>query len=370
MKKQEVKTKILISGGGTGGHIYPAIAIANELMKRDENIDILFIGAKGRMEMEMVPAAGYEIIGLPVRGLYRNITLRNIIVLFKLLYSLIKAGNIISKYKPDLAVGTGGYASSPALKAAAGKGIPTIIQEQNSYAGITNRILGKKARIICVAYEGMEKYFQKEKIILTGNPVRKDLMRIETKTDEALRYFNISGKRRVLLILGGSLGAYTINKSVFKNLELLGEADIDVIWQTGSLYFDSMKEKLEKSNVNNVKINDFITRMDLAYSIADLIISRAGACTISELCIAGKPLILVPSPNVAENHQTKNAMFLADKNAAIIIKDSSAKNELIPKAIQLIADKKTSKTLAENCKKLGIENSAERIVDEIYKLLK
>lgn len=370
MKKQEVKTKILISGGGTGGHIFPAIAIANELKKRDENIDILFVGAKGRMEMEKVPGAGYDIIGLPVRGLYRNITPRNVVVLFKLFISLIKARNIIRRYKPDLAVGTGGYASSPALKAAAGRGIPTILQEQNSYAGITNRILGKKAWKICVAYEGMEKYFPKDKIIFTGNPVREDLMNIETKKDEALKYFNISGKRKVLLILGGSLGAYTINKSVSKNLELIGKADINVIWQTGSLYFESMKERLEKSKVNNVKILDFITRMDLAYSIAGLIISRAGACSISEMCIVGKPLILVPSPNVAENHQTKNAMFLSDRNAAMIIKDSSAKNELVPNAIQLIADEKTSKTMAENCKKLGIENSAERIVDEIYKLLK
>ena len=369
MKKQVVKTKILISGGGTGGHIYPAIAIANELKKRDENIDILFIGAKGRMEMEKVPAAGYEIIGLPVRGLHRNLTIKNINVLFKLLISLIKAANTIRKYKPDLVVGTGGYASSPALKAAANRGIPTVIQEQNSYAGITNRILGRKAKKICVAYDGMDKYFPKDKIVLTGNPVREDVLNMETKIDEALKYFNISGTRKVLLIIGGSLGAYTINKSVSANLDLIGETNIDVIWQTGKLYFDSMQESLKNSKVNNVKIMDFITKMDLAYSIADVIISRAGAGSISELCIAGKPLILVPSPNVAENHQTKNAMFLVNKNAAMVIKDSCAKKEMIPKAIQLMADEKLAKSMAHNCKKLGIKNSTVKIVDELYKLL-
>jgi UDP-N-acetylglucosamine--N-acetylmuramyl-(pentapeptide) pyrophosphoryl-undecaprenol N-acetylglucosamine transferase len=370
MKKKEAKMKILISGGGTGGHIYPAIAIAKELKKRDKNTDILFIGAEGRMEMECVPAAGYEIAGLPVRGFRRKLTLTNLAVIFKLLVSLIKARKIIRRFKPDIAVGTGGYASGPALKVAAKMGIPVLIQEQNSYAGMTNRILGKRAEKICVAYDNMDKYFPKDKIIMAGNPVREEMLNIQGKKDEALKYFNISGNRQILLIVGGSLGALTINESVAVGLDLIGEADIDVIWQTGKIYFEAMEKRLKTSNVGNVRITDFIARVELAYSIADVIISRAGAIAISELCIVGKPMILVPSPNVAEDHQMKNAMSLADRNAALIIKDNNAKIELIPVAIQLMNDEKQKKYMIENCKKLGIKNSTEMIVDEVYKILK
>jgi UDP-N-acetylglucosamine--N-acetylmuramyl-(pentapeptide) pyrophosphoryl-undecaprenol N-acetylglucosamine transferase len=367
MKKK--KKKILISGGGTGGHIYPAIAIANELKKRDKNTEILFVGAKGRMEIEKVPDAGYEILGLPVDGLSRRLTIKNIVVLYKLIISLIKARKIIKEYNPDVVVGVGGYASGPVLRIAAGRGIPTLIQEQNSHAGITNRILGKRARTICVAYEGMEKYFPEDKIVLTGNPVREIVSEIKIETKEALKYFSLSGDKKVLLIMGGSLGAQTINESINANLDLIAGTDIDVIWQTGRHYFDNILENLKKRKIQNIKILDFINRMDYAYSVADVIISRAGGSTISELCLVGKPIILVPSPNVAEDHQTKNALALVRKNAALMIKDAEAKNELIPQAIKLIRNIDLIENLSKNCKKMGIKNSAERIADEIYKLI-
>ena len=369
MKKQKVTKKILISGGGTGGHIFPAIAIANEIKKRDENNDILFVGAKGRMEVEKVPDAGYKIVALPICGLQRRFIIKNFVVLFKLLISLVKARKIIREYNPDLVVGVGGYASGPVLRVASGMGIPTLIQEQNSYAGITNRILGRKANTICVAYEGMDKYFPKERIVLTGNPVREEVHGIKTKTSEALKYFNIDGNKKVMLIMGGSLGARTINESVLTNLNLIRESDIDIIWQTGRLYFDAVQKNLADSKITGIKIVEFITRMDYAYSVADVIISRAGASTISELCLVGKPMILVPSPNVAEDHQTKNAMALVRHNAALMIRDSDAKKTLIPEALQLINNSKLIRTLSINSKKLGITNAAERIVNEIYKLL-
>ena len=369
MIKNKVKKKILISGGGTGGHIFPGIAIANELKKRDENTDILFVGAKGRMEIEKVPDAGYKILGLPVSGLHRKLTIKNVVVLYKLLISLIKARKILKEYKPDLVVGVGGYASGPVLRIASGRGIPTLIQEQNSHAGITNRIIGKKAKAICVAYEGMEKYFPKDKIVITGNPVREYVHEIKTKTNKALKYFDISGNKKVLLIMGGSLGAQTINESITNNLDLIAKSNIDVIWQTGKYYFNTISESFKGSKIKNIKIVDFISRMDYAYAVSDLIVARAGASTISELCLAGKPIILVPSPNVAEDHQTKNAMALVKNNAALMIKDSDARKELIPEAIQLINNSNLVETLGRNCKKMGIKNSAERIVNEIYKLI-
>jgi UDP-N-acetylglucosamine--N-acetylmuramyl-(pentapeptide) pyrophosphoryl-undecaprenol N-acetylglucosamine transferase len=369
MKKQKRKKKILISGGGTGGHIYPAIAIANELKKRDENTDILFVGAKDRMEIEKVPEAGYKILGLPVNGLSRKLTIKNLVVLFKLIISLIKARKILKEYNPDLVIGVGGYASGPVLRIAAKKGIPTLIQEQNSHAGITNRILGKRARTICVAYKGMEKYFPKDKIVITGNPVREYVSEIKLKTKKALKYFNLTGDKKVLLIMGGSLGAQTINESITANLDLIAKTNIDVIWQTGKHYFNDILENIKRSKIKNIKILDFINRMDYAYSVADVIVARAGGSTISELCLAGKPIILVPSPNVAEDHQTKNAMALVKNDAALMIKDSDAKKELIPEAIKLINNSNLINTLSRNLKKMGIENSAERIVDEIYKLL-
>jgi UDP-N-acetylglucosamine--N-acetylmuramyl-(pentapeptide) pyrophosphoryl-undecaprenol N-acetylglucosamine transferase len=369
MKKQQRKKKILISGGGTGGHIYPAIAIANELKKRDENTDILFVGARGRMEIEKVPDAGYKILGLPVDGLSRKLTVKNIVVLFKLLISLIKARKILKDYKPDLVVGVGGYASGPVLRIAAGRGIPILIQEQNSHAGFTNRILGKKASTICVAYEGMEKYFPGDKIVITGNPVREYMLETKIKTPEALKYFSLSGTRKILLIMGGSLGAQTINESITANLDLIAKTDIDLIWQTGKYYFDDILRTIKNNKIKNIKIMDFIDRMDYAYSVADVIVARAGASTISELCLAGKPVILVPSPNVAGDHQTKNAKALVKNNAALMIKDTDARKELIPLAIKLINDSNLINTLSTNCKKMGIKNSAERIVDEIYKLI-
>ncbi len=362
--------KIIISGGGTGGHIFPAIAIANELIIRDKNTEILFVGALGRMEMEKVPAAGYKIIGLPISGFKRKISLSNIRVLLKIINSMIKAGKIINKFKPDIVIGVGGYASGPTVKAAERRGIPTLLQEQNSYAGVTNRLLAKKAKTICVAYEGMDKYFPHEKTILTGNPIRKDLVNLKNKHDEAYSYFNISKNKKILLALGGSLGAATLNKSVIAGLHTIGNnKNIEVVWQTGKMYYTIAKEQLNKSQVENVKVLDFINRMDLAYAIADVIISRAGAGTISELCVVGKPVILVPSPNVAEDHQTKNAMALVKKQAAILIKDSEAELKLIPFALELINDKKQQHSLSQNIKKMAINNSSQRIVDEIYKLL-
>jgi UDP-N-acetylglucosamine--N-acetylmuramyl-(pentapeptide) pyrophosphoryl-undecaprenol N-acetylglucosamine transferase len=369
MNKHKLSKKILISGGGTGGHIYPAIAIANEIKKRDDSTDILFIGAQGRMEMEKVPEAGYKIVALPVSGLQRRFTLQNVVVFYKLLISLAKARKIIKQYKPDLVVGVGGYASGPVLWAATRMGIPSLIQEQNSYAGITNRLLGKRAKTICVAYEGMDKYFPRDRIVLTGNPVRQEVLDIKNKYADALEYFNIKGDRKVLLIMGGSLGAQTINESVLKNIDLLHKSGIDVIWQTGSLYFESVRKKLEGTKTSGIKIVEFIARMDYAYSVADIIIARAGAITISELCAAGKPSILVPSPNVAEDHQTKNAMALAGNNAALMIKDSEAEKRLVREALMLINNSELTGTLSMNSHKLGIKNSAERIVDEIYKLL-
>jgi UDP-N-acetylglucosamine--N-acetylmuramyl-(pentapeptide) pyrophosphoryl-undecaprenol N-acetylglucosamine transferase len=369
MKKQMVTKKILISGGGTGGHVYPAIAIANELKKRDDNIDILFVGAEGRMEIEKVPEAGYKIVALPVSGLQRRFTLKNVAVIFKLLISMAKARKIIKDYNPDLVVGVGGFASGPVLRIASCMAIPTLIQEQNSYAGITNRILGKKANTICVAYEGMDKYFPKGRIVLTGNPVREEVLNVKMKTSDALKYFNISGNKKVMLIMGGSLGARTINESVLKNIELIRESGIDLIWQTGRLYFESIQKNLADRKITGIKTVEFIARMDYAYSVADVIISRAGASTISELCMAGKPSILVPSPNVAEDHQTKNAMALVRSNAALMISDSEAEKRLIPEAVQLLNNYRLIETLSVNIKKLGIKNSAERIVNEIYKLL-
>jgi UDP-N-acetylglucosamine--N-acetylmuramyl-(pentapeptide) pyrophosphoryl-undecaprenol N-acetylglucosamine transferase len=369
MKKHILKKKILISGGGTGGHIYPAIAIANEIKKRDAGTGILFIGAQGRMEMEKVPGSGYKIVALPVNGLQRRLTLQNIVVLYKLLISLGKARKIIKEYNPDVVVGVGGYASGPVLWAATRMGIPALIQEQNSCAGITNRLLGKRAKTICVAYEGMDKYFPGDRIVITGNPVRQEVLDLKNKSAAALEYFNFRGNRKVLLVMGGSLGARTINESIMKNIGLLQKSDIDVIWQTGRLYFESVRKELKGRKTGGIKIVEFITRMDYAYSAADIIIARAGAITISEICATGKPSILVPSPNVAEDHQTKNAMALVRNNAALMIKDSEAEKRLVPEALMLINNNRLIDTLSMNSNKLGIKNSAERIADEIYKLL-
>jgi len=362
--------RIIISGGGTGGHIFPAISIADALRKINNRIEILFVGDEKRMEMGKVPAAGYKIIGLPVAGFQRNSYLKNIIVLYKLFKSILFSRNIIKNFKPDIVVGVGGYASGPVLWTASLSKIPTVIQEQNSYAGITNKFLAKKAVRIFVAYEGMEKYFPKERIILNGNPVRQDIQNIESKRSEAFDYFNLEKDKAVILCLGGSLGAKTINQSIAANFDRIKSGNVQFIWQSGSHYFADAKKLVENMNYQNIKLYDFISRMDLAYAAADIIISRAGAGSISELCIVGKPVILVPSPNVAEDHQTKNAKALELKNAALLIKDSEASEKLINIALELVNNKERCKMLSENIKKMAIHNSAENIAIEILKIVK
>jgi UDP-N-acetylglucosamine--N-acetylmuramyl-(pentapeptide) pyrophosphoryl-undecaprenol N-acetylglucosamine transferase len=361
--------KIIISGGGTGGHIFPAIAIAREVMARNPDTEILFVGANGRMEMEKVPQAGFRIEGLPVEGLQRRFTLRNILVVFNFFRSLRRAKGILNTFQPDAVVGVGGYASGPVVRAASEKGLPVLLQEQNSYAGITNRFLARKATRICVAYEGMEKYFPAQKIVLTGNPVREDLIKTESRKKEAIEYFAFSDEKPVVLVLGGSLGAKTINESIFRNIGEIESSEIRVIWQTGSLYFRDIQQKIQEMPLKNLFFTDFINRMDLAYAMADVIVSRAGAGTISELCLVGKPVILVPSPNVAEDHQTKNAMALVNKNAAILVRDAEAFTQLIPTAFNLVKDSGRRATLEKNCRRMAHRNAAARIVDELFAIL-
>ncbi len=367
----EVRHKrIIISGGGTGGHIFPAIAIANALRRTDPDIVILFVGADGRMEMEKVPAAGYEIKGLPVEGIVRSFSPKNFMVLFKLGISLLRARKIIREFSPDVVVGVGGYASGPVLKIAGRMNIPTIIQEQNSYAGVTNKLLAGKAEKICVAYEGMERYFPVGKIIHTGNPVRKDVVDLEGKREEAYNYFGLMQGKPVVLVLGGSLGSATINESIASGLELIERCELQVIWQTGKLYYERMKEIFDMSGILYGTAVAFINRMDLAFAAADIIVSRAGAGTISELCLAAKPVILVPSPNVAEDHQTKNAEALSEKGAAILISDSDARENLVQKIVELSADDNKRHLLSASIAKLAIPDSDNRIAEEILKLVK
>ena len=364
-----MKHKFIISGGGTGGHIFPAISIANALKKRLPDAEILFVGALGRMEMERVPAAGYPIEGLPISGLDRKNKFRNVNVLWNLLFSLVLARRIIRRFKPDAVIGVGGYASAPTLRAASALDVPTVLQEQNSYAGVTNKLLAKKAKRICVAYEGMEKFFPKDKIVLTGNPVRQDLFSIAQKTKEAFQFFGLDPKKKTILVVGGSLGARTINQSIIGGLESLAKADVQVIWQTGKFYIDNARKATESFASPNLLVTDFVTRMDLAYSIADLVVSRAGASSISELCLLAKPVILVPSPNVAEDHQTQNALALVRKDAAIMIRDCDAKEHLVAKALELINNEAELKRLSENILKLAEKNSADRIADEVIRLI-
>ena len=357
--------KVIISGGGTGGHIFPAIAIANALKEIDKNVEILFVGAEGRMEMEKVPAAGYKIEGLWISGLQRRLTVDNLSFPFKVMSSIMRSKKIIKSFKPDVAVGTGGFASGPLLRVAARMGIPTLIQEQNSFPGITNKILGRKVDKVCVVYEGMEKYFPKKKIILTGNPVRRDILSLEGKKAEAMKQFELDPTKKTLLVIGGSLGARTINESIFASLELLKQNSIQVIWQTGKGFI----EKAQKSFVkHNGWVGAFITRMDLAYAAADIVVSRAGAISLSELAIVKKPVILIPSPNVAEDHQTKNAMALINNNAAVLVKDIEAREKLGKEIIALMNDTQKQLTLAENISKLAFPNSAEVIAKEVIKL--
>lgn len=365
----EEELRIIISGGGTGGHIFPAVSIANALKAKRPDAHILFVGALGRMEMQRVPAAGYDIVGLPVCGFDRKHLWRNIAVLWKLAKSQLKARRIIKEFRPQVAVGVGGYASGPTLKVAGMMGIPTLIQEQNSYAGVTNKLLAQKAEKICVAYEGMERFFPAGKIIMTGNPVRQDLLDRQTDRSEAVRSFGLDPEKKTILIIGGSLGARTINQCVLSHLNLIRSSGVQFIWQTGKIYIDDARRRVaEAGEFPMLHVTDFISRMDLAYSAADLVISRAGAGSISEFCLLRKPVVLVPSPNVAEDHQTKNALALVDKGAALYVKDSEAQEKMLATAIDAVNDAPRLRTLSENIAKLAFYNSADRIADEVLAL--
>ncbi|WP_299585786.1 undecaprenyldiphospho-muramoylpentapeptide beta-N-acetylglucosaminyltransferase [Mucilaginibacter sp.] len=362
--------RIIISGGGTGGHIFPAIAIANALKSLDPATEILFVGAKGRMEMEKVPAAGYKIIGLGIQGIQRKSIWKNIMFPVKLMLSVRRSLQIIKDFKPDAVVGVGGYASGPLLYAASLKGIPYLIQEQNSYAGITNKWLGKKAKKICVAFDGMDKFFPYDRLIKTGNPIRKESVNIAGKQMQAIELYKLSAFKKTILIIGGSLGARTLNTSILAGLDKLIAADVQVIWQTGKFYYKGIIEKLGEDYHPNVRILEFLNRMDLAYAAADIIISRAGAGTIAELYVVKKPVILVPSPNVAEDHQTKNALALVQEHAAVFIADRDAEAKLVDKAIELLNDKELQRKMSDNIGKMAMPDADEIIAKEVIKMIK
>lgn len=364
--------KAIISGGGTGGHIFPALAIANEIKDKRPNAEILFVGAKGRMEMEKVPESGYDIVGLDVVGIQRSISISSVIKNLKfpflLLKSLKRAKSIVRGFNPDIVIGVGGYASGPTLRMANKLGIPTLIQEQNSYAGLTNKWLSNKALKICVAYQNMDRFFNKEKIIETGNPVRKDIVNIESKREEALAYFGIEKNEKVILVLGGSLGAKSINEGILKNLNLLKGKPVRLLWQVGKRYVDSVEKSFDTKSFSNISTMAFIKRMDLAYCVSDVVISRAGALSISEITLVGKASILIPSPNVSEDHQTKNAMALVKNNAAILVEDNNT-DDVINEAIKLLDDSKLCNSIAVNAKQLGKPNATQDIVNEVFKLI-
>lgn len=362
--------RVIISGGGTGGHIFPAVSIANEIRAKRPDAKILFVGAEGRMEMQRVPAAGYEIKGLPIAGFNRKNLLKNIPVLFKIMKSRSMARQIIRDFRPQVAVGVGGYASGPTLNVAESMGIPTLLQEQNSYAGVTNKLLAKKARKICVAYEGMERFFPADKILFTGNPVRQNLLDCKVTKEDAVRSFGLVPGKQTILIVGGSLGARTLNDSILGNLPLVKQqSKVQFIWQTGKYYSEEIRAELARRGCpENLKVMDFISDMSQAYAAADLVISRAGAGSISEFCLLGKPVILVPSPNVAEDHQTKNALALVQKNAALYIADADARRTLLPKAINTVSDLEKLESLSRNVIALARPNAASDIADEVIKL--
>lgn len=363
------KLRIIISGGGTGGHIFPAVSIANAIRAKYPDADILFVGALGRMEMQRVPDAGYRIIGLPICGFDRKNMLKNVAVLFKIWKSQRMAKKIIHDFRPMAAVGVGGYASGPMLNECAKRGIPCLIQEQNSYAGVTNKILAKKVDRICVAYDGMERFFPADKIVKTGNPVRQALLDTKMTKAEALRAFGLDENKKTILIVGGSLGARTVNESVMQHLDLVKSSGVQFIWQTGKYYNASINERLKgRTDLPMLKVMDFISDMGAAYKAADLVISRAGASSISEFCLIGKPVILVPSPNVAEDHQTKNAMALVDKGAALYVKDADAPAQVVELAVETVKDNERLAALSGNIKKLALPDSADTIADEVVKL--
>ena len=369
IKKMDSNLRIIISGGGTGGHIFPAISIANAIKAKHPDAQILFVGALGRMEMQRVPAAGYEIKGLPICGFDRKHLLKNIVVLFKIWKSQHMAKKIIKDFKPMAAVGVGGYASGPTLNQCAAMGIPCLIQEQNSYAGVTNKLLAKKASKICVAYEGMDRFFPADKIIMTGNPVRQNVLQTDITKEEARKAFGLEPDKKTILVVGGSLGARTVNESIINHLDIVENADVQIIWQTGKYYNKAIMDTLAQHKpIKNLKVMDFISDMGAAYRAADLVISRAGASSISEFCLIGKPVILVPSPNVAEDHQTKNALALVNKDAALYVKDIEAPDTLLNTALKTVNDEAKLASLSENIKKLGLKNSADVIADEVIKL--
>jgi len=366
--------KAIISGGGSGGHIFPAVAIAGALKRRHPDVDILFIGAEGRMEMEKVPAAGYKIEGLPIAGLQRKLTLENIVknlqLPFKMLKSRRKVKDILRSFAPDIVVGVGGFASEPTLKAAADMGYPTLLQEQNSYAGLTNKMLARNAKKICVAYEGMDRFFPKDKIIFTGNPVRGDIEQMNATREEGCEMFGLNPEGRVLLSVGGSLGARSINQMIISHLHFFKENRIQLVWQTGRWMYEEAVSAVKRANVEDwVKVHQFISRMDMAYAAADVVISRAGAIAISELCIVGKPVVLIPSPNVAEDHQTKNALALVDRGAAIMVRDAECDALCLPQVQELFENAAHREAMSVAIKKMAVYGAADKIVDQIDKIV-
>lgn len=358
----------MISGGGTGGHIYPAISIAQSLQDLLADVDILFVGARGKMEMKKVPQAGFEIVGLWISGLQRSLSLQNLMFPFKLISSILKSFKLIRTFKPDAVIGVGGYASGPLLYAAARKKIPTLIQEQNSYAGLTNKWLSRRVDTICVAHGGMEKYFPAEKLVVTGNPVRKTILLPSDKKAEAYEFFGLDASKKTLLIVGGSLGARSVNEFILDSYDRLADSGYQVIWQTGGYYYEEMKQRISKP-VPNILIKDFVMEMHYAYAVADVVISRAGALSIAELMLTGKPSILVPSPNVAEDHQTINARALVDRGAAVLVKDSEGKNDLMDTAFALIEDEAQKQELSKNIKSMSLPNAANDIANEVIKMI-
>ncbi|MDU0371358.1 undecaprenyldiphospho-muramoylpentapeptide beta-N-acetylglucosaminyltransferase [Hymenobacter endophyticus] len=359
--------KLIISGGGTGGHIFPAVAIANEVRRRHPEVEILFVGANGRMEMTRVPEAGYDIVGLDIAGLQRSLTPKNLLFPIKVMRAVRKAGKIIEKFRPDAVVGVGGYASAPVLMAATSRGIPALIQEQNSYAGLVNKLMARRVQRICVAYEGMEKFFPADRLVLTGNPVRTEIA--DGQRAEALDFFGLDAARPVLLIIGGSLGARTLNQATATALLRLREAGVQLLWQTGKVYYPEAEKQAAPFTADNLKALEFVRRMDLAYAAADVVISRAGALSVSELCLTGKPSILVPSPNVAEDHQTKNALALTQKDAALLVRDAEAGAVLYDEALALLQNPARQQQLAANIRQLAYPQATATIVDELLQLL-
>ena len=370
LKVNMKKLKIIISGGGTGGHIFPALAIAKSIEKKVSNVQFLFVGANDRMEMEKIPSEGYKIIGLWISGLQRGFDRKNILFPFKVIHSLIKAKRIVKKFNPDLAIGTGGYASAPLIYVATKMGVPSIIQEQNSYPGITNKILSRYVQKVCVAYDGMERFFSNEKIIFTGNPVRREILGFENKRDVGYQQFDIDDTKKTVLVIGGSLGASSINNAIAENIDLFKEIGVNLIWQTGNSFVKKSNECIKNLNIKGVNAYSFIKEMDNAYATADIIVSRAGAIAISELCCIGKPVILIPSPNVAENHQYKNAQSLVNKNAALLVEDSEANGKLVYVIEDLLKNDKLKVSLSSNIKKIAVINAADKIAKIALALVK